>query len=1156
MDIKNIDFVNLHAHSGVGSPFDGFGYPQDHMDYAYSNGSKALALTDHGNMNGFAYQVLHAKKMKEAGKDFKPIFGVEAYFIEDVIEWREKYDQAKADNKRKKEVQDDDSGISIETEGESKSKGRSDINRSRHLILIAMNQQGLNNIFKMVSESHKGDYYYRKPRIDFALLEKYGEGVIAASACLGGVYAGAYWSKIDEGETAVMNEMRRLTKRFQSILGDRWYGELQWNRVPQQHELNRFVIQMHKETGLKLISTADSHYPSPEAWQDRELYKRLGWLGRSKPEWLDMTLPQDIQELECELYPKNAEQMWEAYKHYSQECEVEYDDNIVFNSIKETQTIAFERIESFMPDNTVRLPNFVVPAGYTEDDYLRRLTTEGMFNILVSEGRANKQVAKEYKERIDEELAVISERGFSKYFLTMKAVADKASNMMLTGTGRGSAAGSLVAYALGITQVDPLKYGLLFSRFLTKDAKDYPDIDYDVAEPMELKDCLIEEWGDDCVAPISNWNTLQLKSLIKDISKMYDIEFKEVNIVTSKMISEATPLAKKKHGIKAGMYIPTWEEVLEFSSTLNSFLKKYPQVEKHVNSMVGQYRSCSRHAGGVVIAENLDKHMPLIQSGGVIQTPWSEGQNVRQLEPMGFIKFDLLGLSTLRMIQGCIERVLQKEGNPNPSFSDVKKFYNEKLHPSVLDFNDQEVYENVFHQGKWAGIFQFTESGAQNFCKSVKPRNIVDISAITSIFRPGPLSAGVHEDYVKAKECPDEVWYENDIVKQVTGETYGFLIFQEQIALLAHKLGKDISLDEGNMLRKLLTKKGTGKGTESTYSIRDRFYKGCIEKGMRREDAVKMWQNFEYFSGYGFNKSHAVCYSMISYQCAWLMTYHEGEWLAAFLDKVSDKKKESAIAVAKTLGYKISQLDINKSGKQWEYDEEEHALLQPLTTIKGLGDAAMEQLVLNRPFHTAEDFLFHPDVTYSKLNKKALDVLVRAGACDKLIDSRFTGKKHFWSAAVVDRPKNKKKFSENIDLYRSEGDFTKDEVITAMSELTGIFPFHLVMSDAIRIKLEKKSVAPISEYELALSTDSEGGDDKLLVWFVLRKIVKKKTAKGGEFWILQVVDSNNAMVDIKCWNPTEKDAVYINQPYLAKLEFSEQWGFSTRSINKNFRLLG
>ena len=1149
MDIKNINFVNLHAHSGVGSPFDGFGYPQDHMEYAYSNGCKALALTDHGNMNGFAYQVLHAKKMKEEGKDFKPIFGVEAYFIEDVVDWKEKYEQHKADKKKARQLDDSKSGINIEAAGESKSQGRSELNRSRHIVLVAMNQTGLNNIFKMVTESHKGDYFYRKPRIDFALLEKYGEGVIAASACLGGIYAGAYWSKQEEGEEAVLTEMRRLTKRFQSILGDRWYGELQWNRVPQQHALNGYVIKMHEEFGIKLISTADSHYPTPDAWKDRELYKRLGWLGRSKPEWLDMELPTEIQELECELYPKNAEQMWESYQRFSEECGVEYDDDIVLQSIKETEIIGFERIEDFMPDNTVRLPDFVVPAGYTADEYLEHLTHKKM---TYTKHQSNKV----YRDRLAQELKVISDRGFSKYFLTMAAISGKANEMMLSGPGRGSAAGSLVAYLLGITQVDPIKYGLLFSRFLRADAKDYPDIDYDVASPMELKDLLINEWGENSVAPISNWNTLQLKSLIKDVSKFYKVEFKEVNAVTSRMISEATPLAKKKHGIKAGLYIPTWEEVLEFSDTLKAFLKKYPDIENHVKAMVGQYRSCSRHAGGVVIAEDLDKHMPLINSGGVIQTPWSEGQNVRQLEPMGFIKFDILGLTTLRMIEGCIERILCKEGNCNPTYKDIQDFYNKNLHPDIMDFDDREVYENVFHQGKWAGIFQFTESGAQNFCKRAQPTSIVDISAITSIFRPGPLSAGVDKDYVKAKEYPEDVWYENEIVREVTEETYGFLIFQEQIAMLAHKLGKNISLDEGNLLRKLLTKKGTGKGAKQKNSIRDRFVQGCIEKGMKRNDALHMWQNFEYFSGYGFNKSHAVCYSMISYQCAWLMTYHEGEWMASYLDKVSDKKKESAIARAKTLGYNISQLDINKSGREWEYEEATNSLLQPLTTIKGLGASAMDQVVEHRPFNTVEDFLFHPDVKYSKLNKKALDVLVRAGACNHLIDDRFNGAKHFWSAAVVDRPKNKKKFGENIELYKNEGDFDKNELISFKSELTGIFPFDLVMSDTIRVKLEKLPVVPISEYEMAMSVDAGRDDDQLLVWFVPRKLTRKKTARGSEYWILDVVDSNNAMVSIKCWNPRSSDTIFVNQPYMARLDHSDQWGFSTRSIKHNFRLLG
>ena len=325
-------------------------------------------------------------------------------------------------------------------------------------------------------------------------------------------------------------------------------------------------------------------------------------------------------------------------------------------------------------------------------------------------------------ERLKMELEVIEDRGFSKYFLTMKAIVDKANEVQVTGPGRGSAAGSLVAYVLDITQVDPIRWGLLFERFLRRDATDYPDIDFDVSEPMELKERLAEDWGENTVVPISNWNTLQLRSLLKDIGKFYDIPFIEVNKVTSVMVREATPDAKRKHDIKAGVYNPTWEEVMEFSPSLRGFLIKYPNVKTHVEALVGQVRSCSRHAGGILVAENLDERMPLINSGGVRQAPWSEGQNVRHLEPLGFIKFDLLGLSTLRMIDGCVRHVLRRHYNiPDPTFEDVRDFYHKHLHPDTIDFDDQEVYENIFQKGNWAGIFQFTEQPAQNFCKRAQP---------------------------------------------------------------------------------------------------------------------------------------------------------------------------------------------------------------------------------------------------------------------------------------------------------------------------------------------------------------------------------------------------------------------------------------------------
>ena len=1138
---SKIKFVGLHAHSVAGSIFDAIGYPQAHMDFAYKNGCDALALTDHGNMNGLAYQVLHAKKMKDAGQDFKPIFGCEAYFIPSIEDWKEEYTRAMEDKKRARSAKADTaSGATVEDEGASK-KTQDILRRRRHLVLLAQNQTGLNNLFKLVSESYKAENFYRYPRIDYSLLKKYGEGIIASSACLGGVYAGNYWENRDDGDEAVLGAMRESTQQMVDIFGDRWYAEVQWNNIKEQHELNQYVIQVAEEFGVSVLTTADSHYPDPDAWKDRELYKRLGWLGKGRPSWAEeeSQLPAGVEEIGYELYPKNGDQMWESYKQYSKEQGFEYDDELVLQSIEESHRIAFDRIESFLPDNTVRLPEFVVPAGFTATQALVNYALEG----LKDKGL---HTNKEYTDRLKHELNVIDDRGFSKYFLTMKSIVDVATDMMLTGPGRGSAAGSLVAYALNITQVDPIKYDLLFSRFLRSDAEDYPDIDYDVSDSMSLKERLVEMWGEDCVAPISNWNTLQLKSLIKDISKLYNIPFTEVNTVTSIMIREATPEAKQKHGIKAGVYVPTWEEVMEYSPALRSYLNKYPEVKTHVEGLVGQVRSCSRHAGGVVIAENLDKNMPLINSGGVRQAPWAEGQNVRHLEPMGFIKFDLLGLSTLKMMEGCIEHILHRHhGVETPTFAQVRAYYEKYLHPDRLDMNNSEIYENIFHSGKWAGIFQFTEQGAQQFCVRAKPNNIIDVSAVTSIFRPGPLSAGVDADYVEAKESPHYIKYLNDDAHDITQETFGFLIFQEQIALLAHKLG-GLTLDEGNMLRKVLTKKGTGKGSVKG-RLHNKFIGGCVEKGIDKDEAQSLWDKFEYFSGYGFNKSHAVSYSIISYQCAWLYNYYPAEWMAAFLDKEPESRKEKAINIAKRFGFKIAPLDVNKSGTVWEISEDGKTLIQPLTSIKGLGNAAIEQVLNNRPFPDIESLLFNEGIVYSKLNKKSLDALCRGGALDSIVDDRFTGRKHFWSACVVDRPKSQKKFKENLDLYRPEGDFSEEEVIQFKADLTGVFPINLVISAETVQKLQDKFIPPISEF-----------DEELLVcWFIPRKITERKTKNGKLYWIVEVIDSNNQSTRIRCWGvKPEKDRIHVNRPYMAKLNYDKNWGFSTYAIGKTFRLLG
>jgi DNA polymerase III alpha subunit len=506
----------------------------------------------------------------------------------------------------------------------------------------------------------------------------------------------------------------------------------------------------------------------------------------------------------------------------------------------------------------------------------------------------------------------------------------------------------------------------------------------------------------------------------------------------------------------------------------------------------------------------------------------------------------LLGLSTLKMMEGSIEHILRRHHNvENPTYADIKKFYDENLHPDVLNLNDEKVYKDIFHAGKWAGIFQFTESGAQDFCKRVKPNNIIDISAITSIYRPGPLSANVHEEFIEAMEHPQRIQYLSDDAREITEETFGFMIFQEQIALLAHKLG-GLTLDEGNLLRKVLTKKGTGKDSLKN-KLRRKFIDGCVEKNIDADDARQLWNKFEFFSGYGFNKSHAVSYSIISYQCAWLYAYYPAEWMAAFLDKEPETRKEKAINIAKRFGFKIAPLDINKSGSVWEISEDGKTLIQPLTSIKGLGASAIEQILNNRPFLNAEDLLFREEVVYSKLNKKALDALCRGGALDDLVDERFTGRKHFWSACVVDRPKTLKKLATNMETYRPEGDFTEEEIIQFKTDLTGVFPLNLVISQATIERLSEKGVPPISEFDPAL----------LLCWFIPRKVVVKKTKKGKTYWIVETIDSNNQLTKIRCWGiRPEKDKIYLNRPYMAKLKYDEQWGFSTYAIGKSFKLLG
>jgi len=419
---SKLNFIGLHAHSGF-SVYDGLGMPAEHMNFAHYNGMDALALTDHGHMNGFAYQLLHSKEMKKKGKSFKPIFGNEMYFIESFKDWTKIYQEDKLNAKNKV---DDEIGLVAENEQETKSLTKSQINKRSHLVVLAQNQEGLTNLFHLTSKSYNKENFYRFPRVDFELLREHNKGLIISNACLGGTLAKAYWENREKGESFVLDEMRRIIQRFGDIFDDRFYGEIQFNSAPEQHDVNQYILQLSREMGFKVIATADSHYPNPDLWKSRELYKRLN------PKFVksEEKLPGSVDEIGYELYPKNGDEMFEAFKKYSQLCGEEYNSKEIISAIEETHRIAFERIEDFSPDSSIKLPSFIIPPGEDPDEILRKKAFEGLKRLGLDKNP-------DYVSRLENEIDVVSSQKFSKYFLTMEKIIEIAKEDQLIGPARG-----------------------------------------------------------------------------------------------------------------------------------------------------------------------------------------------------------------------------------------------------------------------------------------------------------------------------------------------------------------------------------------------------------------------------------------------------------------------------------------------------------------------------------------------------------------------------------------------------------------------------------------------------------------------------------------------------------------------------------------------
>ena len=1176
-------FVGLHSHSGF-STFDGLGYPNEHMDFCVQNGLNAWSLTDHGHMNGFGYAYLHSKKMQSKGIDFKFIPGCEMYVHPDLDLWKAEYELRKAKKKGdaaaikhyakiREELavtidpitdEDDEiidldvseASLTVENEEETKSgKFYDPVKRRHHLVVLPKTSVGLERLFGLVSRGYT-EGFYRFPRVDYKMLREAAAGghLMVSTACLGGPMAYEIFKHLqqvgfeeltpdllnDESLRAkVQTGIGNVYDRLSNAVGrDNVCLELQFNKLNAQHLVNRGIIDFAKNSGLvdQLVVTCDSHYAHPDHWKEREIYKKLGWLNYN--DYDPAALPKSRDDLKCELYPKNADQVWETYKSTTEQYDF-YDDGFICDAIERTHDIAFEEIGEIHPDCSMKLPSYVIPKEKTADQAL----VEMCKSALVDKGLSTN---KEYVDRTISELKVIREKDFAEYFLTMKKIIDIAWEKQLVGPGRGSGAGSLVNYLLGITNVDPIEYDLLFERFLDPLRTEYPDIDTDVSDRDELIEQLRSEFGTENVVPISNYNTFKIKSLIKDVSRFYGVEFKEVNTALASLERDVSNGRRSNADEESGFDI-TLEEAMKYSQRTREFLEKYPEIYEPIHVLFKQNKSLGRHAGGVIVSEKIAERMPLILAKGEVQTPWIEGMTAKHLATFRWVKFDLLGLEPLRMIENTIRLILRKQGNDSPTFDDIRSWYQANMDPKTMDLNDQSVYKNVYHKGKFAGIFQCTQKGAQKLFQRAKPRSIIDIATLTSIYRPGPLSAKVDRIYINAKRNPDTVDYGHPLIKQVLEPSYGCIVFQEQAMALCNVVA-GIPKIELNKIRKMMKPGGSsGENVEKARALKKRFIEGAISNGVPRTTAEDLYEKILYFAGYGFNASHAVSYAINSYYCAWLLTHYEEEWVTAYLEAVSSnpKKLAKALSEVKSLGYTVSRVDINKSDRMWVCSDGK-TLVPSFSSCKGIGDAAVQEILHNRPYNNVLDLLWNEDGSWkhSKLNKRAMSVLIQLRAFESVEwRNHFESYKQFhdviienWSDLRKHTKRDPFKGQNNLKeaiLSCDSDEWTMEELAGNSFSLLGTVNVELLVPEELLSNLDDRGVRSIDEW-----------DREDIYWGLCVNSIPKKTKKGKYYLLLEVLGTSGKKHRMFCWNAPDGSKIKPYSVVAVQLKNGD-FGFST-----------
>ena len=1225
-------FVGLHSHTTY-SVFDAIGTPKEHIDYVLKNGGDALAVTDHGNMNSFSHQYIHAEKLKKAGVNFKPIHGVEAYFVPSLARWKDLYAAQKAagaltpkrgagkeekgsvgpleagnelagtlqeldevtEAKEQSADEEDAGGTIVENEEESKgaaSKYRNPLFQRNHLVLLAKNDAGLKSLFRIVSDS-AADGFYRYPRVDLEMLRKHSNGnIIGLSACVAGFMAKivfdhqketdhTLWMPNNDNLEEIQAELALAISEFQDALGkENYYLELQVNRLGAQHLVNQHLIEASKRTGTPLVVTCDAHYSDPAHWRDREIYKMMGKLQFMKAEGERQPIPQTIDEMKCELYPKNAEQLWQGYKTYCKQYDF-YQDDLVREAIERTHDIAHQQIGNAQPDRRVKLPaiqRIIEPVELQrlkeeigEDADEDTLAFKEVKKLAIEGLKFRKAINKQnYIDRLKYELEVVKTLKFSKYFLTYYHIMRVLGEHMILGNARGSSGGSLVAYVLGITQLDPIKHNLLFERFMTRKKKAMPDVDSDCADREKGVKLLQEFFGEENVIPVSNFAALKPLSLIKDLSKLYGVPFEEVNKYTTSMIQEVMSVKKSETGFDAAQYELTFEDMAEHSIAYQGFMKNvasaFPGFQETLDVLWKQQRNVGRHAGGLIITQNSRDAMPLIKAKGGLQTPWPEGLAARHLEDFGLLKFDVLGLGTLRVFEECIRRILKKE-KKYVTQKDINQWFFEKLHPDNNPMTDMKVFKNVYWDGKFANVFQFVKDNVQKFMQKMKPTSVLDIAIATSIFRPGPMGLDAHNIFLRNRMNPSEVEYVHPVIEEVLGYTGGLLIFQEQLQLIVSKLS-GMHLDDTDGIRKAFTKKDKSNAEKQAKDIKLLGEKFVIDSmaysGITQEAAESVWANFLSWVSYGFNLSHAMAYAITSWQCAWFLTYYPDEWIASYLDfatvgkgksATGEDPKSVAIMEARSLGYKIGKPDINLSEDDFVVNEEK-LLVPSFSAIKGVGKAALQEIKAYRPYSRIEDLIVNADGSWrhSKFNKRAFSHLIKTGAFDsmKLVgpNSTFANYKQMHTVFIDNYDKLKritarKKNNDSVaelklliqDITTSQlEDWTLDEKVEHSKELTGQIDLSLVISPEMFAYFTKANIESVDSYV----------DDKQIYWCIVDSCTVTQTKTGSEYLKLVFHGDSGVKRNCKVWNfDRKKHLVFEKNDILVGKFMKDDWGMKT-----------